>query len=189
MNIDLVKNSLEYYDRNMERYQSFIKRIKYIRFHKTDSEMEHDTVVMFDKDKEEIHKSRYENIGVYTIDSSIWVWAWSIPTLKKNTTYIISQILNYGIKLSPQERFLKTELVTSRFKISTRVQLEIHAAIASYLAKYPFVLSYIFVPSRMTEDGSEEHSQFEYRQFDELQDLSKLPRNAAIYFLFLMDPP
>jgi hypothetical protein len=185
MNIDLVKNSLEYYDRNMERYQKFINKIKYLVFNKTDSEMEHDTVAMFDEHKNAIHTSRYENIGVYTMDSSIWVWAWSVPTLKKNTTYIISKILNYGIKLSPQDKFLKTELVTSRFKISTKVQLDIHAAIASYLAKSPFILSYVYIDSKEIGDSDP----VKYRQFDDLHDLDKLPQHAVVYFLFLMDLP
>ena len=42
---------------------------------------------MYDKDKKEILKSRYENIGIYNNKSHTWTWAWSVPKFLKNTTF------------------------------------------------------------------------------------------------------
>jgi len=45
----------------------------------------------------------------------------------------------YGTELDSQQNFLKSELITSRFKINNSIQLDIHASIASYLSKKPMI--------------------------------------------------
>lgn len=186
MNIDLIKNSLEYYDRNKETYYSFIKNIKYVGFNKSTNDMNHDIIKFYDENKNEIHVSAYEEVGVYSSDHMIWTWAWSIPFLRKNQTYIISKVLDYGIQLSPKELFLKTELVTARFKISTKIQLDVHASIASYLSKQPLVLSYVFDPVNVKDENSKIHP---FRELKSMEELKSLPKKSLVYFFYVIDKP
>jgi hypothetical protein len=186
MSIDLIKNSLEYYDRNKELYQPFVDKIKYVSFNKSNDEIHHDNIKFYDTKKNEIHVSTYEEIGVYASDHMVWTWAWSIPSLRKNQTYIISKVLDYGIKLPPKDFFLKTELVTSRFKISTKVQLDIHTSIVSYLAKQPFILSYVFDPSVMNNENSKTYS---FRELKSMEELKKLPSKSLVYFFYIINQP
>ena len=58
---------------------------------------------------------------------------------------MLRNILNYGLNLDPitENTFLKTELITSRFRINDPVQLDVHIAISSYLSKVPFIFKHI----------------------------------------------
>ena len=65
-------------------------------------------------------------------------------------SYISRKILNYGLDLTPDEQFLKSELITSRFRISSKIQLDIHVALASYLTKMPLIYKHITIPNTKT---------------------------------------
>lgn len=154
--INLVSDALEYYDGNYEKYNDLFKSVRYIKFSSTQNDMEHNIIHLYDNDKKEILKSRYEIIGLFNNTTSTWTWAWSISNFRKNTTYIARKILNYGAELDPDAKFLKTELVTSRFRVANDIQLDIHAGIASYLSKQPLVYrynAYMSTKMRITSDG------------------------------------
>ena len=137
-NIDIVTNSLKYYDKNMEIYKDKLKYAKYFKIEESSSDTQHEILLFYDENKKLILKTRYEYIGIYGHNTQTWIWGWSIPTLRKISTTIIRKIFNYGAELDPSESFLKTELVTARFMISDPIQLDIHMAIVSYLSKTPF---------------------------------------------------
>lgn len=139
----IVVNALEYFDTNNEKYRHLFKNAKFIKFITATNDMDHNTIVIYDKNKDEILNSRYEIIGLYNNDSNIWAWAWSIPVFKKNSTYTSKKIINYGMNLDPEVSFLKTELITSRFKIANHIQLDIHVSLASYISKNPVVYRYV----------------------------------------------
>ena len=133
--ISLVKNALEYYDQNEDFHKEVLKNAQYIKFVKANTDMDHNVIVFYDINKKEFYRSRYEIIGLYTSENNIWAWSWAIPMFQKNNTNIARKIWNYGAVLDPNVGFLKTELITSRFKISNKIQLDIHVAIASYISK------------------------------------------------------
>jgi hypothetical protein len=62
-----------------------------------------------------------------------------VPYLSKNSTYTSRKILNYGLDLGPNQEYLKSELITSRFRITNPIQLDIHTAISSYLSQIPTI--------------------------------------------------
>ncbi|AYV78752.1 MAG: hypothetical protein Edafosvirus30_3 [Edafosvirus sp.] len=171
----LVADALEYYDKNIDQYGNMFKDIKYISFEIKSSDIQHNIIHMYDKDKNEIFRSNYEVIGLFNNMSKTWTWAWSNPVFSKNTTYISKKILNYGIDLDPDVKFLKTELITSRFRISSMIQLDIHVAIASYLSKKPVIFKYITYPDiRAGSDG--------------LVELLSLDTDTyTVYYLFILD--
>ena len=178
--INLISDSLEYYDANSEKYNDFFKKVKYVKFLDVVKDIDHNTIIMYDSNKNEILSSRYEIIGVYNNKSRTWTWAWSVPRFRKNTTHIARKIITYGMDLDPESRFLKTELITSRFRITNPVQLDIHAAVASYLSRQYIVYKYVSYIS-FTAD------------IDGLVDITNVPKDNAdeytVYYMFLLDRP
>jgi hypothetical protein len=177
-NNNLIPDSLEYYDKNTEKYDSLFNNIKYIKFVDGKTDMDYSFIYFYDENKKEILHSRYENIGVYNNKSHTWTWAWSVPVFFKNTTQIARKIINYGMELGPESKFLKTELITSRFRITNFIQLDMHVAIASYLSKRPVVYKYISYMSFKAD-------------VDRLVDITNIPEyekeDYTIYYMFLLD--
>jgi hypothetical protein len=173
---DLILNSLEYYDKSNQRFERSLSRVKYISFKKNNKDAEHQSMIFYDKDKNEIFESRFEIIGLYNNYGSVWTWAWSIPYLYKNTTYISRKILNYGLDIIPtsEDKFLKTELITSRFRISDLIQLDIHVGIASYLSKIPAIFKVVIDPEKPQE-------------VLKLKDINRMDEQDQIYYYFLLD--
>src|SRR3972149_7784648 len=106
MSNNIITDSLEYYDKNTEKYEYLFKNVKYIVTQFNDTDTEHSSFHMFDANNSEIFRSRIETIGVYDNALKIWTWAWSIPDLPKNATYISRKMLFYGLDLEPNNKFL-----------------------------------------------------------------------------------
>ena len=174
-NITLVKDSLSYYDQNNDKYRSSLKNLRYTKFLRSDSDMEHNIIIMYNDKKEEIYRSRYEVIGLYISDIKVWTWAWAVPSFRKNNTHIVRKIMNYGAELDPEARFLKMELITSRFRISDPIQLDIHVSIASYLSKKPLVYNHYVQHTSSKLDS------------DEYFDIKLESDHYTLYFMFLLD--
>lgn len=136
---NIIVDSLRYYDKNMMKYNSFFNKIKRIEIEESQYDIVHNNMLFYDKNDNLILQSRYELIGIYSVIGKIWAWSWATPANSKNKIQIIKKVLNYGIDLNPSDLFLKTELITSRFKITNKIQIDIHVAIASYLSKQPLI--------------------------------------------------
>lgn len=139
---NIISDSLEFYDNNKENNENIFDKIRYLKINKTKSDLEKSTVEFYDKDLKLIKKYAYEILGVFNSTTKAWAWGWSLNNTKKNEINIIRKLLNYGIDLDLEHKFLKTELVTSRFRITNKIQLDMHAAIASYITKQKIVYSY-----------------------------------------------
>jgi hypothetical protein len=137
-----VTNALEYYDTNIEKYKNIFKNIRYIKFEFGEDDLTYNIINMYDKNKNKIFSSRYELIGTYNNEYNLWVWSWSRPTMKRNNTFTTKKLVNYGIDLDPKYSFLKSELITSRFRITNPIQIDIHISLASYLSKNPVIFKY-----------------------------------------------
>lgn len=170
--INIVKNALEYYDSFLRTSKKKFKNVEYIRIIQQKGDMERNIIKMFDKDDNEIITSKFEYIGVFVDKHKSWVWAWAFPTLRKNETYIAKKILNYGLNLSENNNLLKSELITSRFVITSPIQLELHVALATYLSKTKSVFEF----SKKEVIGKDYYvEQHNHNQ------------NQVRYFLFLLD--
>lgn len=172
-NISFIKTSFEYYDKNKEIFDNLYKNIFYFKIIIIDNDMENNIIIFYDLDKNEIFRSRYEILSIYNKLNKIWIWSWAYARYSKKETTIARKIFNYGISLNLEVNnyFLKTELITSRFKITHNIQLDIHLSIASYLSKNKFIfnINYIY--------GSE---------FDNKYNL--LDKNSSEFiYIFLLD--
>lgn len=135
--IDLIVRALDYYDNNKEVFANFFEKVRYYKVDLSRSELESDMITFYDKNKDIMLETRFEFLGTYNNSSKTWLWAWSNPVYNKNRTITSRHILNYGFNIKPesQSQFLKTELITSRFRIFDQVQLDIHIAIGAYISK------------------------------------------------------
>jgi hypothetical protein len=181
---ELIINSLKYYDINTEKYSKLFNKAKYYSRISANQkgDLDHHQIILYDENKKEILKSRYEILGIYYFNLKLWVWGWSMPTLRKNEIILSKKILNYGIDLDLDSTFLKSELVISRFRISDEIQLDIHVAIASYISKNPMIFKVIYPPLSSEESENDSDS-----QLHELR--TEIADNSIIYFIYLLDNP
>lgn len=141
----IIPKALEYYDKNTILNETFYNNIHYETWQDTPNlnDMDRRLIKFYDKNKKLLSTYKYEVLGMYSFQTNIWQWAWSIPALSKNENYISRKILNYGLNLDKNQEFLKMELITSKFRLSSTLQLDIHISLASYLSKIPKIYSFI----------------------------------------------
>ena len=104
-------------------------------------ENDNSNIIIFFKDNKEIFKFNCEKIGKYDINSNTWIWSWSDPYSLKKDNSISRRILYYGLNLDKDQIFLKSTLITSRFKVFNETQINIKVALSSYLSKNPIIFS------------------------------------------------
>jgi len=179
--IDLLINALNYYDINEEKYKNIISKCKNYSIKRSNTEIDHDMIIFYDDDLHIVFQSRYEILGTFYNNVNLWIHSWANPILNKNLNYISKDILNYGLNMNLKDEtlFIKTELITSRFKITDNIQLDIHVAIASYISKQPFIFKLIYDPNLDVRDIS--------------QNIYPVPTNinemTRINYLYLLDIP
>lgn len=167
----IIKTALEHYDKNIDNNEHLFKDVEYYKFLPGDNnDVTKRSISLYDKDEKEILTAEYEVIGFYFNLERLWVWGWAIPRLHKNTIKTSRKILNYGLDIDYEKNpFLKTKLITSRFKITNKVQLDIHLAIASYIAKNEVVcriknndpsLTETGLTKMLTDDNTDDYTAF-----------------------------
>jgi hypothetical protein len=177
---NVISDALEYYDTNEEKYEETLKKIKYVKFVSETQSSLHNSIEFYDSNKKFLFKSRYENLGIYNNITHTWAWAWSLPHFRPISTSIIKKIVNYGIGLEPTMTFLKTQLTISRLRITSKVQIDIHASIASYLAKQPFIYKYKYYSS-FVQEKDKLISLENFKNDDENRD------QYIMYYMYLID--
>ena len=152
--MDIVTKVLDYYDKNYGKYDNFISNVKYYKHIYKTGDMERNILILYDKNKKEIFRSKVESIGSYYPPTKLWVWAWANPVNPKNNTYIVKKMFDYGMNMDPSKEnlFLRTELITSRFRITESVKLDVYLALSSYLAKIPYVFKLFWYGEKQKKD-------------------------------------
>lgn len=180
MSINIVNDALKYYDQNNEIFYELKKRIKYVKHADVDQkDIEGIKLVFYDQNKQELFTSRVEILGKYYNTINTWIWGWSLPNIDKSLTSIIRKVFFYGTDINIHNSanvLLKNELITSRFRIVDEIQLEIHCAIASYLAKKPFIFmwkEFLIKPGEIGEAKGEFYK----------------GNSDITYYTYIVDPP
>lgn len=139
----IIRDSLEYYDINSEKYYNFIQKIKYIKRIENPLKVE---ILLLDKNKNELLQSHIEILGVFFPKRKLWKWSWSIPVCPKKLTFISRKILDYALNLEETDDYLlKSKFINSSIDIVNDLQLDIHIAIASRIAKQPLILKHYVI--------------------------------------------
>jgi hypothetical protein len=139
MDNNLVDLSLKYKDKNFEKYYNFFKSVKKVTFKKSDPSIQ-DIIELYDENGQLLLSSKYEYIGMYEKTTKSWIWGWAISSMEPKAINIIKKILLYGLNINLKDsdsilNFIKNELITSRFKIHSDLQKDIHIGIAQYIGK------------------------------------------------------
>ncbi len=133
---DLIKKSLEYYDKQNYKNKKYIENT----FVEVKSQ---DKILIHDKAGDVLLESEFEVLGLFDNQTNIWLWAWLLPFLSSNETLIARKLLDYALKLEPQSNsddhyYIKSQLLNSRISIEDSIELDIHLALSSYLIKDSF---------------------------------------------------
>ena len=180
VNNSIIRKALQYLDSNHEKTNQLLKDAIYFKTEDSKIDIKRNQIIFFNNDKIEIYRCEYEIIGIYSSVSRLWTWGWSVPYLSKNSTYTSRKILNYGLDLGPNQEYLKSELITSRFRITNPIQLDIHTAISSYLSQIPT----IFQISKLERDPLTDNQNLKDNFFKITK--PKTDDEYVSYFLFLI---
>lgn len=203
--LSIIPDALKYLDENNERYEKIKKRIRYFEVisrasnGETDKEhidTDHLVYQFLDKDKNVIFKSRVEYVGKHYVDQNIWIWAWALSHINKSGSTIIRNVFMYGTDinvisggvLNTENLLLKNELVTSRSVITDQIQVEIHCALASYLAKRPMILPFADVGFDY-ESGPLIPYQEEPIAESKISNKTDKIMSHFVYYMYILDPP
>ncbi|AYV79122.1 MAG: hypothetical protein Faunusvirus3_2 [Faunusvirus sp.] len=145
MQKNLISTSLEYYDRNAERYSKIFKKIGRVTYDIKPSDLDKSKIYLYDKSDKLILSAHFEYLGKYFSSYKLWTYSWSQPEYSKNLTYISRKILEYGLDIDSCKgdsltQHVKTQLITSRIKIEDPLQLDIQIGLASYLSRQDAIL-------------------------------------------------
>ena len=132
-----------------------------------------------------------ENLGFHFLDWHAWTWAWGVPELDRNVVMTVKKVLSYSLDLDLKHNdvvsleliLLKNQLITSRSFITSKIQVDINCALASYLSKKQFILPVYYGKNRRGE-----YEFIPYYDYDILGDITPNYNNVVMY-MFVSDPP
>lgn len=176
--VGLEKSILNYYDKNTEKYTKFMENVRYIRIKFSDENLTYNIIQFYDYDDKLLFESRYEVLGVYNNSESLWVWAWAISHYLKYVNITSRKILNYGLDMDTDYLSLKAQLITSRFKIVNKIQLDIYTSLSSYVTKIPFIY-----PHKVNLDDLDKTQSDVYTDLE----TTTIGDNYNIYYFFILD--
>ena len=144
---NLIPLALEYFDKNNHDLKNFVDKIDSNKTEtiKNKKDLEKNKILFFDKNSKKLLESEYEVIGIFYKKYNTWIWSWAIPSLSKNQILTSRKLLSYALDIdlnqdnNKQFEYIKSELVTSRSKINSKLQLDIYLALVSYLSKKKFI--------------------------------------------------
>lgn len=179
-----ISDALEYFDKNNEVYNKIAKKIKYIQMDQNKTKTDGLYLAFYDNKKKFLFSSRVEILAKYYTQNNLWVWGWALPNVNYAHITLIKKLLLYGIDISSASRQyiaeIKNELVTSRTYIKNPTQIEIHCALACYLAKQPMMYEIDDIPDFDNDELHEITSSF----------LTKDDKSIMYQlFLFIVNPP
>jgi len=151
--IDVVKNSLDYFDKINFKYKLELSIID--EFNKTlDIQKKPSSIpIGISKTKDKYGESwvfdfknlnkKYssEILGIFSYKSRIFSWSYVLPKFYYGDTYLTKRLLNYSLESDPEFEYdealfyLKVMFSNSRFYVETFEELEVLLAVSAYMLK------------------------------------------------------
>lgn len=141
--MSILSVAIEYYDKNNELYEKIKNQIAYIETDTIPGNTVASFLIFFDSDNKILFRSKFGVIGIFYKIYHMWIWGWAHPGLEYEMVATIKNVFVHALSLNSHTTdlfIIKSELITSRFGISDDTQIDIHCAIASYLAHIPFII-------------------------------------------------
>jgi hypothetical protein len=141
---NVIEIALTYYDESNNKYDSIFKNVKYYKTLGINKDLKKDKINFYNKNNKLIISADYEVCSCYYKNKELWVWAWAMIALNKNKITTSKKILDYGLDIDlkdtlPLYTIIKSNLITSRFKINNHTELDIYLALSLYLSKKKFI--------------------------------------------------
>jgi hypothetical protein len=138
---DFIKERLDYFDYSNNKFKHLIKILP----ENVTQDKDKQTITFKDKDIE-IYKGNYTLLGIFDLNTKIWIWSWVTPYFTSKETIQSRDILNYGLNLEPESNslihfYLKNHFISSRLYFETDIALNIHLALSLYITKNKFIYS------------------------------------------------
>jgi len=179
--MEFIKRALNYYDERRHKINNFISSCTSFSLFGASHDMSLSKLVLTKSTSE--YEFTYEILSVFNNTNKIWTWAWAQPERYKNERKTSVKILNYGVDLDlfidpksneidVERNFIKNYLITSKFAITSQLQLDIFVAISAYLAK-----EYIVLPITHSDKRNKQGYYTIYH------DISKINEYRITYFL------
>jgi len=139
----IIQRALAEYDENRP-IMGYLEKNTNMVLETVDYGTKRDICKFYNKDDNKlVFESESEILGTYYAHSNIWIWSWANVNLRTPESYLTKELLQYGLKLEPNENFyMKSLLTTSRGIINDKIQLDIILALASYFIKYKYVYAH-----------------------------------------------
>lgn len=137
----LIKKSLELYDIQNEENKIFIKDknilIKYESVNRNNTNFNE---IEFNTKNQTFN---YEVLGVFYLDTNIWIWSWCLHFLPKILSNESRKLFNYSFKDIDKDidkitdknfiTYIKSQFTNSKILFKDKFELDIFLSICSYL--------------------------------------------------------
>jgi len=184
MSLDIsLKDSLDYYDKNMDLYMKYIDEGFFYKIEIPEDDLSKGHFILKNKDGKIILEKNMECLGIYfyikkNVEIKYFSWSW-IFTLNKPLIRLMKKMLTYGIDIYSKNLFFKKfHFCTSHFDLKHLIFSDLHVAIASYFTKIPFIFPVITDKSMFF---------FENKKFLRLNKTIKKKNKFNIIYLMLYD--
>jgi hypothetical protein len=143
-NVNLIKNTLEYYDYNKNKYSNI--KEKYFNLKDNNITFTKKRLIdIFQVDSE--YNYSLEFFGLYDLQTTIWTWAWALNSQSLKENDILKQLVNYALKLEAHSNnndhyYIKAQLLNSKILFKNSLDLELHLALILYLLKENIITIY-----------------------------------------------
>lgn len=138
-NIDLksfIKDKLDLLDSSNSTYNNFINDKDII--------VDEESSIITFKNIENKNTFKFSKLGVFDMNTSLWLWTWAIPGYNIREIKDAKLILDYGLTLEPQSNsmihfYIKPHLINSRLYFESNIFLDIHLGLCLYISKAKFI--------------------------------------------------
>lgn len=142
-NDNILTLALEYYDRMHDEYKKIFKCFKYKKEDNIRNDLHTNKIRFFNKKNKEFANGEVHIIGTLIDKVNIWIWAWAIisSNISKNYTYLVRNVLLFGLDWSKDnnnnefESLIQSLLINSRIKLYNITQLTIIHALTLYILR------------------------------------------------------
>ena len=137
LNTDLyefIKIRLDNFDKSNKEYEEYIKMAEEDSKNLPNEQLVHrykNNKIVFSKDNKIIFEDYASILGIFDINTNVWLWAWTSPTFTQEELKDSLNILKYSLSYDPKSNsnihnYIKAHFTCSRIHFDKDIYLNIH---------------------------------------------------------------
>jgi hypothetical protein len=149
LNIDLyefIKIRLDNFDKSNKQYAEYIEMAEDDAYNLENKSIRllENNIISFKKDNKLIFEDKASILGIFDINTNVWLWAWTSPTFTQEELKDSLDILKYSLSYDPKSnsnihKYIKAHFTCSRINFDKDIYLNIHLALSLYISKKKFI--------------------------------------------------